>query len=178
MGRLNLFRRASRRPADAAGDLRAATGAAWHEDVMRAAGAQGALPYLVEGFTEINEAVRRGHAVLLKREAAEVADGITVFADAPGTALDAPGTAPDMRDGSLILARRDLQPPIGADPVGYFRRLGGSLLVTISRFDVRTARFVVQDGASAIGAIELTPKRLARYVSEPRRAVGVALGAR
>lgn len=130
--------------------------AEWYEDVERLARAQGALPYVVEGFVEIYEAVRRGHAVLLKREPCAVADGVTVF--------DAGSGAGD--DGDRVVL----------DPAGWFRRPGGSDVVTVSRFDVRTARFVVQDPASAVGSIELTPKRLQRYVADPGRAVGIALG--
>jgi hypothetical protein len=112
----------------------------------------GAMPYVVEGFTEITEAVRRGHAVLVRREAAEVADGITVF-DAGATPVTGPF-------GNLPNKAQEAQP-----------------IVAILRFDVGTARFVLQDAASPAGAVQLTPKRLARYLDSPGREVGVALGA-
>lgn len=133
------------------------TQADWYEDVVRLARAQGALPYVVEGYVEINEAVRRGHAVLLKRERAQVADGVIVFDDLSADAGSSPATTP---------------PPLAAMEPAVLRPL-----VTVASFDVRSARYVLQDGASAVGSIQLTPKRLARYVAEPRRAVGVALGA-
>lgn len=147
-----------RRPAP--GESPAATSvdpAEWYEDVVRLARAQGAMPYVVEGFVEIYEAVRRGHAVMLKREECVVAEGVTVFADSPAAPAD---------DDALA-----------ADPIGWFRRLGSAMVVTVARFDPRTARFVLQDTASVVGSLELTPKRLQRYVDSPGRAVGVALGA-
>ncbi|MCW2972408.1 MAG: hypothetical protein JWN72_681 [Thermoleophilia bacterium] len=122
----------------------------WWEEISTNARTHGALPYVVEGFTEITEAVRRGHAVLVRREAAEVADGITVFDD-------------------------------GATPVtGPFQPLPkGEVapIVAILRFDVGSARFVLQDAASPAGAVQLTPKRLATYLASPGREMGVALGA-
>jgi hypothetical protein len=99
--------------------------------------AAGSLPYLVEGFVEITEAVRRGHAVILKRETCEVADGITVF----------------------DVESEDVES------------------VTVLRFSPTTARYAIGDAANAAGGIELTPKRLQRYLSAPTRSVGVALGA-
>jgi hypothetical protein len=100
---------------------------------------------VVEGFSEVSEAVRRGHPVLLRREQATVAEGVTVFAAAGATATW----------------------PGGQGPVDT---------VTVQAFDVRTARFVVRDGASLVGELELTPRRLAAYLADPERAVGVALG--
>lgn len=54
----------------------------WCTRLSQSAKAHGGAPYVVEGFEEINAAVKRGHAVLVRRECAEVADGVTVFADA------------------------------------------------------------------------------------------------
>jgi hypothetical protein len=122
---------------------------AWWDEVAGNARAHGARPYVVEGFAEITDAVRRGHAVLVRREPAEVADGITIF-DAGATPVT--GSFGPVAD----------QPP----PV-----------VAILRFDVGTARFVLQDAASPAGAVQLTPRRLARYLDAPDRSVGVALGA-
>ena len=131
-------------------DASAPAGAApWWEEISTNARTHGALPYVVEGFTEITEAVRRGHAVLVRREAAEVADGITVFDE-------------------------------GATPVtGPFQSLPteAAPIVAILRFDVGSARFVLQDAASPAGAVQLTPKRLATYLASPGREMGVALGA-
>lgn len=127
----------------------AATAMPWWEDVAGNARAHGAMPYVVEGFTEISDAVRRGHAVLVRREAAEVAEGMTIF-EAGATPVtgafgpEAPGPAP---------------------------------IVAILRFDVSSARYVLQDAHSPAGAVQLTPRRLARYLDAPDRAVGVALGA-
>lgn len=43
------------------------------------------MTYRVDGFQEIVDAVRRGHAVLVRRTRVEVADGIVVFdTAAPG----------------------------------------------------------------------------------------------
>lgn len=107
------------------------------------------MPYVVEGFTEITDAVRRGHAVLVRRERVEVADGVTVFEDG-STAMTGPFT------------------PLPE---------GGTPVVAILRFDVGSARFVLQDASSPAGAVQLTPKRLQRYLAAPDRSVGVALGA-
>ncbi len=123
----------------------------WWDDVAGNARAHGALPYVVEGFTEITDAVRRGHAVLVRREQVEVADGVTVF--------DA-GATPVTGAFSPASEKMKAAPPI----------------VAILRFDVGTARFVLQDGGSPAGAVQLTPKRLARYLDSPDRSVGVALG--
>lgn len=109
----------------------------WHEAVARTARLHGAMPYVVEGFMEVTEAVRRGHPVVVRKERAEVSAGQVVFADAA-----------------------DLDEAV----------------VTITRFDLGTARFVVQDPESPIGAVQLTPKRLQAYLAEPERSVGVALG--
>jgi hypothetical protein len=124
----------------------------WWDEIAGNARAHGARPYVVEGFTEITDAVRRGHAVLVRREQAEVADGVTVF-DADST--------PVTGAFSPVSERTKAQPPV----------------VAILRFDVGTARFVLQDAASPAGAVQLTPKRLARYLDAPDRQVGVALGA-
>ncbi|MCW2927476.1 MAG: hypothetical protein JWM86_1444 [Thermoleophilia bacterium] len=126
--------------------------AAWWDEVASNARAHGAMPYVVEGFTEITEAVRRGHAVLVRREQAEVAEGITVFQA---------GATPMTGAFSPVSDRTREAPPI----------------VAILRFDVGTARFVLQDAGSPAGAVQLTPKRLARYLDAPDRSVGVALGA-
>jgi hypothetical protein len=124
----------------------------WWDEVAGNARAHGALPYVVEGFTEITDAVRRGHAVLVRREQAEVAEGITVF--------DA-GSTPVTGAFSPVSEQTQAAPPI----------------VAILRFDAGSARFVLQDAASPAGAVQLTPKRLARYLDAPDRSVGVALGA-
>jgi hypothetical protein len=124
----------------------------WWDDVAGNARAHGARPYVVEGFTEISDAVRRGHAVLVRRERVEVADGVTVF--------DA-GATPVMGAFSPVSESTRSAPPI----------------VAILRFDMGTARFVLQDAGSATGAVQLTPRRLARYLDSPERSVGVALGA-
>jgi hypothetical protein len=120
--------------------------------VRATASAQGQLPYVVEGFTEVSEAVRRGHPVLLRREPATVAEGITVF-------------EPSTRHGSDAGA---------ASSVAFAGAPGDT--VTVQSFDVRTARFVVRDATSVVGELELTPRRLAAYLADPDRAVGVALG--
>ncbi len=124
----------------------------WWDDVAGTARAHGAMPYVVEGFTEITDAVRRGHAVLVRREEVEVADGVTVF-DAGATPMTGPF--------SPVSERTSAAPPI----------------VAILRFDVGSARFVLQDAGTPTGAVQLTPKRLARYLDSPDRSVGVALGA-
>jgi hypothetical protein len=111
--------------------------------------AHGAYPYVVEGFLEITEAVRRGHSVLIRREAAEVADGISIFEET----VD-PGTAEPSILGAAI------------EPVA-----------TILTFDVRVARFVIQDPRSVVGSVQLTPKRLQQYLDAPGRQQGIALGA-
>ena len=121
---------------------------AWWDEVAGNARAHGARPYVVEGFSEITDAVRRGHAVLVRREQAEVADGVTVFEAGATPVTGAFGPTQDT-------------PPI----------------VAILRFDVGTARFVLQDAGSPAGAVQLTPRRLARYLDAPDRHVGVALGA-
>jgi hypothetical protein len=131
------------------GDVAAAT-ESWWDSIASNARAHGARPYVVEGFTEISDAVRRGHAVLIRRERAEVADGITVFDDAPAGVSGAFGPASTMAP-----------PPI----------------VAVLRFDLGTARFVVQDSSSPTGGVQLTPRRLATYLNAPDRSVGVALGA-
>jgi hypothetical protein len=166
MGRWITLRR-SRQTTDAA----PASRAEWYEDVERLARAQGAMPYVVEGYLEINEAVRRGHSVLLKREPATVADGVRVFDDidaghsgVAGWSIEQSAPAPD--EAVRIV-----------DPAGFVPRPNGDRVVTVLTFNVRTARFVVTDASSAVGSIELTPKRLQRYVQDPTRAVGVALGA-
>ena len=89
----------------------------WWDEVAGNARAHGALPYVVEGFTEITDAVRRGHAVLVRREEAEVAEGVTVF-DAGATPDDGrvlarlrpdPGSAADRRDPALRRGHRTLR---------------------------------------------------------------------
>jgi hypothetical protein len=142
MGRSLRFRRA------AAGD-EASPSAQWWDEVAGNARAHGARPYVVEGFAEITEAVRRGHAVLVRREQAEVADGMTIF-EAGSTPMT----------GAFGPAATDRAP-----------------IVAILRFDIGSARFVLQDAASPAGAVQLTPRRLARYLDAPDRSVGVALGA-
>ena len=122
----------------------------WWDEVAGNARAHGALPYVVEGFSEITDAVRRGHAVLVRREQVEVADGVTVFEE---------GTTPV--SGPFAPVPRDAAPPV----------------VAILRFDIGTARFVLQDAATPTGAVQLTPRRLAVYLDAPDRSVGVALGA-
>ena len=122
----------------------------WWSQIERNARAHGALPYRVEGFTEISDAVRRGHAVLVRRETVEVADGIVVFDDARS------GAPPQAFGPSLPEQER--------------------AVAVILRFDPSTARFVLQDMASAAGAIQLTPRRLARYLEHPTRSTGIALG--
>ena len=129
-----------------------ATDRPWWEDVAGNARAHGALPYVVEGFTEITDAVRRGHAVLVRREEVEVADGMTVFR---ADATPVTGAFTKLAD-----------PTTQAPPV-----------VAILRFDLGSARFILQDAASPAGGVQLTPKRLARYLDAPDRSVGVALGA-
>lgn len=124
----------------------------WWDEVAGTARAHGARPYVVEGFTEITDAVRRGHAVLVRREEAEVAEGVRVFA-------------------------ADSTPVTGAFAPVSERTKAAEPIVAILRFDVGTARFVLQDAASPAGAVQLTPKRLARYLDAPDRSVGVALGA-
>ena len=96
--------------------------------------------------------MRRGHAVLVRREQVEVSEGMTVFAD---------GATPVTGAFSPISERTKATPPI----------------VAILRFDVGTARFVLQDAGTPAGAVQLTPRRLARYLDAPDRSVGVALGA-
>ena len=150
MGRSLRFGRAGRKHDGPAGDTPAAT--PWWEDVAGNARSHGAMPYVVEGFTEITDAVRRGHAVLVRREHAEVADGVTVF--------DV-GATPVTGAFAQVSEQTKAAPPV----------------VAILRFDVGTARFVMQDAASPAGAVQLTPRRLARYLDAPDRSVGVALGA-
>jgi hypothetical protein len=126
--------------------------AAWWDEVARNARAHGALPYVVEGFTEIVDAVRRGHPVLVRRERAQVSDDLTVFEHAPGPRLPhAPATTPA---------------PASDVPI-----------VAILRFDVGSARFVLQDPSAAATSVQLTPRRLASYLDAPSRSMGVALGA-
>lgn len=110
----------------------------WFDDVIVNARSQGALPYLVEGYPEVMEAVRRGHAVLVRRLPCQVTDTVSVFDDAYSTE---------------------------------------DAVVTVIRFDVRTARYVITDPHSAVGSLELTPKRLERYLDDPMRSIGIALGA-
>jgi hypothetical protein len=122
----------------------------WWNEIAANARAHGARPYVVDGFLEISDAVRRGHAVLIRREQAEIADGITVF-ESGQTSVTGPFAPTPGRD---------------AEPI-----------VAVLRFDVGTARFVIQDAASPTGGVQLTPRRLANYLSAPTRSVGVALGA-
>jgi hypothetical protein len=144
MGRSLRFGRPGRSGDDAG------AGEAWWDEVAGNARAHGARPYVVEGFAEITDAVRRGHAVLVRREQAEVAEGVVVFE---------PGATPVT--GAFGPAAQAAAPPV----------------VAILRFDVGTARFVLQDAGSPAGAVQLTPRRLARYLDAPDRSVGVALGA-
>jgi hypothetical protein len=132
----------------------------WYDRFVVAARSHGRMPYVVEGFFEIWDAVRRGHAVVLVREPATVAEGIEIFAEAaarpvPANVAVGGGTSP----GS----------PAAGDPQPQ--------LVTIRRFDMARARFEVTDPLDAVGEVHLTPKRLQRYLAEPHRAAGVALGA-
>ena len=120
----------------------------WYDEMVLNARAHGAYPYIVEGFMEITEAVRRGHSVLIRREAAEVADGVEVFATSEPGPLEQVG----------------LPAPAG-EPIA-----------TILSFNMRTARFVIQDPQSIVGSVELTPKRLQRYLAAEGRDIGVALG--
>lgn len=126
----------------------------WYELAMVAARSRGAMPYLVEGFLEVNEAVRRGHAVMIVREEAEVADGVRIFD---------PGMAAAGRTSS------------GSEPTT--EDSAATRMVTVLRFDPGTARFVLRDAQSEGAPTELTPKRLERYLADPSRRVGVALGA-
>lgn len=146
MGRALRFGRRADADGAPSGDA-----APWWEAIAGNARAHGALPYVVEGFTEITDAVRRGHAVLVRREQVEVADGVTIF-DADST----PSSAFVPPQAAAATA-----PPV----------------VAILRFDVGTARFLLQDAGSPVGAVQLTPKRLARYLDSPERSTGVALGA-
>jgi hypothetical protein len=41
------------------------------------------MAYEVEGFFEVSDAVRRGHAVIVRRSSCEVSPGSTVFAGTP-----------------------------------------------------------------------------------------------
>lgn len=131
---------------------------AWHERIQATARTHGAMPYVVEGFVEISEAVRRGHAVLVRRMPAQVADGVTIFERAP---------RPVRLAGSLHPA--DAPDASSSDDA----------VVAILRFNTGTARFVLQDadGSLPMGGIELTPRRLQRYLDDPERSLGVALGA-
>lgn len=110
----------------------------WWDELAQNARNHGARPYIVEGFTEVTDAVKRGHAVLVRRERAQVSDTVTVF-----------------------------EHELSNDE---------SAVVAILRFDVHTARFVLQDATSSTLSIQLTPRRLARYLDAPERSVGVALG--
>ena len=47
-------------------------------------------------------------------------------------------------------------------------------VVAVLRFDVGTARFVIQDAASPTGGVQLTPRRLANYLSALARRRGRA----
>ena len=109
----------SLRRAESGRDNASGAAVSWWDDVAGNARAHGALPYVVEGFTEITDAVRRGHAVLVRREEVEVAEGVTVF--------DA-GATPVTGAFSPVSERMKASPPI----------------VAILRFDVGTARFVLQ----------------------------------
>lgn len=138
MGRWTLKRQ--RRESASAVPLRTSSPVAkeWFDDVLDNARTQGSLPYLVEGYPEVMEAVRRGHAVLVRRVPCQVTETIAIFDDQYST---------------------------------------DDAVVTVIRFDVRTARYVVTDPYTAVGALELTPKRLERYLDHPQRSIGVALGA-
>ena len=142
--------RAHDRPAGAAGSE-----LSWHERAVRSARAHGAMPYVVEGYTEISEAVRRGHSVLLRRQRCEVAEGIVVF--------DEVGAA-DIRSALPMSGAARAQQP-------------STPLVTVVSSDAGTARFVPRDAVGATDSVQLTPRRLERYLSDPERHVGVALGA-
>jgi hypothetical protein len=124
---------------------------AWCDELARNARAHGASPYVVEGFADITDAVKRGHAVLVRRECVEVADGVTVF-DSEATPITG---------------------PFAAQP----RKSAAEPIVAILRFDVGTARFVLQDAHSPAGGVQLTPRRLATYLDDPDRSIGIALGA-
>lgn len=158
MGRFRLMPTRNRRSQPQAGAA-ATVRAEWYEHVEKMARAGGAFPYVVEGFTEISEAVRRGHRVVLKREQCEVADGITIFDEQPG----APHSGAPPADGALL--------------AGWFPRIGSARVVTVSAFNLLSARFTIEDGGSPDGTLELTPRRLANYVADPARAIGIALGA-
>lgn len=121
--------------------------APWHERYARTARAHGALAYEVEGFVEVTEAVRRGHAVIVRRERVEVADGVTVF----------PTPSPPPRpEGSSA-----------ADSVAAILRFDiGSACYMLHD----------ATGSEAQAPVALTPRRLQRYLDAPARRVGVAIG--
>jgi hypothetical protein len=125
----------------------------WYDELSANARAHGAYPYVVEGFMEVVEAVRRGHSVLVRRVSAEVAEGVRVF-DTPPRGPGIPGS-----------------------PMEALCASGDGEVVTILRFDVSTARFELRDAGGGGEAIQLTPKRLQRYLSQPDCGMGVALGA-
>jgi hypothetical protein len=124
----------------------------WVAELLAVTRAHGAWSYKVEGFFDITDAVRRGHPVLVRREAAEVAEGVRVF-DRPAGAAKPTG------------------------PLSWLADEHPDEVVTLVRFDVGTARFVLQDVGSAAGEVALTPRRLQKYLDDPARSVGVALGA-
>lgn len=110
------------------------------------------MPYVVDGFHEVSEAVRRGHSVLLVRERCEVADGVVVFDETHGGSVHP----------SIPITRPQASP---RQP-----------LVSVVRFDPATARYEMRDAVGATGAVQLTPRRLQQYLAEPKRSIGVALG--
>jgi hypothetical protein len=124
----------------------------WVQELVAATRAHGAWSYRVEGFFDITDAVRRGHPVLVRREAVEVADGVHVFEKT---------VAANQVNG----------------PLAWLADEHADEIVTLLRFDIGTAKFVLQDIGSAVGEVALTPKRLQRYLDDPQRCVGVALGA-
>lgn len=146
--------RLRRDPAHGRGADADASTVPWHERAVRSARAHGALPYVVEGYGEISDAVRRGHAVLLRRERCEVAENVVVFDETPSVGVHV----------SVPITRSTTPSP-------------STPLVTVVNFDPLTARFVLRDAVGATGSIQLTPRRLQRYLDDPSRMVGVALGA-
>jgi len=148
-----MFRGGHRAPEEAAVAAGPEAGP-WYDELAANARAHGAYPYVVEGFMEVVEAVRRGHAVLIRRVETEVADGVRVFAN-PVPSMGTPGS-----------------------PLAELCSSVDEGVVTILSFDLSTARFELQDASGGgMGAVQLTPKRLQRYMSQPETEVGVALGA-
>ncbi len=158
---MGLFR--TQKAAANKGNSSGVCGEPWHDQMVRVARAGGAFPYVVEGFSEITDAVRRGHVVLLKREECEVSEGITIFGRSSGDHDLQQAASP------MWSVKRSVSPNQAEKP--------SQSAVAVLRFDVSTARFVLQDSVGVVEAVQLTPKRLFKYVSEGQRDIGVALGA-